>query len=313
MAEGTRALVWQRLSATEMPGIDGHGRVVRQTVLAVMIAVVLLAAGPRDGKGWSRGPRSPRVARPRLLVGVSEKGWVDVVGTCDSRGRWRSLEPKDSQVRALLPRGGKWLFYHVGEQPISAWSTALWPYTIHGGARRYAAQVSALRGAKPGKMWLAVSGAGRVDRGAVTVLPNRDDSLVQRVRERLRGSREPGVREFREAQIQQNLAADLNGDSREDRVLTLGNGNTNLVLAVLTRSDGRLVPQVLSRTVSSGEQYPDDTHVLAAEVFAIADIDGNGTREVAVSWGIPDGGGVDVYRLRENTFRREVHYWEAIA
>ena len=146
--------------------------------------------------------------------------------------------------------------------------------------------------------WLAVSGAETVDRRPVKMLPNVQDSLVGMIRSDLR---KRGMLPSGTFRVTQNVEADLDRDGKSERLVTMefaGTAARTVLAAAYGLGDGRLAVEVLAET---GHTAEDRTMV---RLLAVADINGDRVREVAVLWGIADGMGVDVFTFGRSGFRK---------
>jgi len=278
--------------------------------VAALAAVVIAVAAWAYANGvQKRSPEAGRRSRTPVFVGYGGRSIV-LTGVWSLRTGWRGTD--DPSFGAHLPRSAKWSLYHIGRVPVVTAGGA--PHTAQerSGQRYYCVDLAASADAlahAPGEPadWLAVSGPATADRRQVTVLPTTQDSLVEEVRRRL-GS--PGLWQSPHSRVVQNIALDLNGDGRQDRLVTVNNGlfgDSNFIVAAWRPGKRALRLSVLARTVTSREERPDDDRVLAARVFAVGDVNGDGLAEVAVSWGIPDGNGMDLYQFEPRGFRRVIH------
>ena len=90
-----------------------------------------------------------------------------------------------------------------------------------------------------------------------------------------------------------------------DRVLALrleGSDSTSYVVAVIDRSGGDRTASVLVAP-SVDVDYP---YMLDVTVVAVADIDGDGFKEVAVEWVMSDGYAVEIHSLSGKAFQRVI-------
>lgn len=237
-----------------------------------------------------------------ILIGWSAHGIVDVdhwqedislVGTYERARGWRQTSGK--QFARLLPAGGVWTVYELGVPPGQAVSQRAQPSSDI--ADYFVAPLKTnLRDNQPGG-WITVYGTDFVDRGDVQVLPATLDKRAEMIR---REAHRLGLWKSNKAEIKQNISVDLDGDSRMDRVLVIDSGEIGpiyLVLGAIQTKAGTF--RLTAMTQKESQQLTQWCRYFGAEVQAVADLNGDGTREIAVRVNSCDYTGLRLYAIRQ--------------
>ncbi len=257
--------------------------------------------------------RRPRTASDRtVVIGSAIPGYiretdtsrhsqyVGLAGTWGRKKSWRDLsdgELSDEAVaRRLAHKGTVWVLYHIGKPPIKVTSATpiLVPAVEEGteGDRGPSIHAPLLwvsgRVEDPDLSYLAVSGVGKIDRPSVRLLPADEQWVNDLVRKALRKlGRGP------EFTVTQNIAVDLDGDGRPDRLVAVSLGHRPLaamLLAMLDRGHGAVRTVVVRGPVDKVWSDTDQNVIVA-----VADINGDGFREIAAEVYGPDLSAYEVF------------------
>jgi hypothetical protein len=150
---------------------------------------------------------------------------------------------------------------------------------------------------EPYLVYLAVSGVGKIDRVSLRLLPPDDKWATDLVRMALR---KLGKRQ--DFKVTQNVAVDLDRDGRIDRLVAIefgGPASAPMVFAMLDRGHGVVQTVVVREAVDKvwGDTSQND-------IMAVADIDGDGFREIAVEVYGPDLSAWEVFSYDGKRFKQ---------
>ncbi len=288
---------------------------------AALIAAVLLPGYREEKREVSAAAEAPKTdvsapaQPPEKPILVGEANWgVRLIGTWTKEKGWRNasfgdlmeLLPQGGDLKDLLPQGGEWTLYHLGHAPLT---TTSGPPKLHLDERGqpwfYYTKLTK-RPPHPADRWLAVSGAPSVDRGAVEMLPNQEDLRTHWVRFDAQGQ---GYW-HRDLKILQNISVDLDGDGKPEQLVTVEEGLTygaDLIVCHSPQSSddwpplGILTEEAWQDLRSSGR--------LRAQIGAIADINGDGRREIGIKLDSYDMCGYEIHTFDGKEFRRVLHLY----
>jgi len=309
-------------------------------LLAVGLAMAMLIAGCRGGTRPSSAPsasaqkdvpqpisgraqQTPTLPKPEpdapaplaipsaeeaVLVGFLHPaipGSVSLLGWWGPKTGWqRWYAAGDLQAGEKLFRpGAVWTLYNLSCPGFPVEVTTEQPHADdYGDGTSLSAKIKRLP-ARGCRQWLAVSSPKRLARGRVRSVPATGDATTSAIRRVLR---DRGIWET-PARIVQNLAADLNHDGREERLLsvTFGEGERSQRMvfgAYRNASEGLEVAEIPGARKMSllGRSWVD--------VVAVVDIDGDGRREVAVNLPMDEYSGFEVYRFDDTGFHVVLDY-----
>ncbi len=271
-----------------------HGLALTVLLIGLVSWPILSVSGTMAPGGAARH----RLPARQVLIGYCDYRDVALIGTWSRRSGWRdpAARRSESVFRELLPRGGQWALYHTGRDPILVTTKA--PHVSlgeHGERHYYADLIKPTGDGRDSRHrdWIAVSGEYAVDRRRLDSLPNVDDEMTRAMR---RGLTEARVPVSRDARIRQNADVGLDGSGHRERLLVFAPGpqpGAALIVVGWRTAEGKLRLSIVARP---GDDLLRNEFAMA-QVLTVADINGDGRREVAVLWGIPDGMGVDLYEF----------------
>jgi len=288
-------------------GVTSAGAVL---LAAALIAAVLLPGYREEKREVSAAAQIPKTdvsapAQPPekpILVGEANSG-VDLIGTWTKEKGWRNASFGD--LKELLPQGGEWTLYHLGHAPLTTTSGPPELRLDERGQPWFYYTKLTKRPPHPADRWLAVSGAPSVDRGPVEMLPNQEDLRTHWVRFDAQGQ---GYW-HRDLKILQNISVDLDGDGKPEQLVTVEEGLTygvDLIVGHSQASDGSTGLAILTE-----EAWRDLRHfgALHARIEAIADINGDGRREIGIKLDSYDMCGYEIHTFDGKEFRRVLHFY----
>jgi hypothetical protein len=257
-------------------------------------------------------------------AGVARTGaWVQVAGRWSPNAGWHQFGDDElsdpTTARRLVPEAAKWLLYQVSQPVGSAtgeavtlvpeetevYETARGP-EIHVALHGLSARIEA-----SGLPFLAAFGVRHVDDPQVRQLALDDLAAC-----RLATEARPGRGGLSQPKVTQHLAVDLDGDRRVDRLVAADPAADGagvlpawpMVLVGLDRGRGRMDVTVLTasaeKEVRRYASDPDYPHITSACTVAVADLDGDGFREIMTEYTAPDMTGCELHSFDGKRFRR---------
>jgi hypothetical protein len=286
--------------------------IARRPRLVLTILLALLTAACAGGVAPS--PRPPHASRGRMvLVGWSVGGitgtgheHISLLGAWTPERGWRRREDED--LLKLLPRGGTWVLYATGRSPVRV-RTDRARETRGNNRVGYVSARLTTRVPLPPGMWVGALGARRARSFRVRLPEAARDRAASRILGQLRRQ---GYLQSREAALTQDIAVDLNRDGAEDRLLTVGSGLTasktgpvDLVVAAIATRGGAFRLTILTKR--AWHRMHTLSSFLSAKIVAVADINGDGRCEVALSLGGNDYAGLELYTMGSRGLSRVLY------
>ncbi len=286
---------------------------------------------PPAQKETAKTPPLTQAAGGPVLVGSVGPGkttTVTFVGAWNPKTGWRNAANAEED-KELMPDGTVWTLYGLNQPPLRVASgpvRLVWPFEhLDLPAEPEHCDVTAKLTRNPrGKYPLAVSGIDFMDEGLVRVLLPQEDPNTKRLCEYLL---ENGLVKKVE-KIHQVVRADLDGDGKEEHLVAFhGNiwayyapndeaypaNNSVIAAAHMTDSGTYRVSMLteMAQIVLRGSHF-GGRGVLGAEILAIADINGDGRREVVISTNGADWWAFEVYAFDGKRFQKVLFfggYW----
>ncbi|NIM06841.1 MAG: hypothetical protein GTO55_09900, partial [Armatimonadetes bacterium] len=286
-------------------------------------------------KETAKTPPLTQAAGGPVLIGTVRGSEIRLAGVWQPKTGWRSAANADED-KELMPDGTVWTLYSLDERqqavfnvvsgvvpPVKATSGP--PHIkprydpVHMKNRAEDFCVSAELGSPPeGEYPLAVSGVDFIDERPVRVLPRGVDYITNQVCEYLV---EEGPFK-RPKRIHQVLRADLDGDDEEEHLVTVrGHApayyepedriivcSNYAIAAAHRKQSGGYAISVLTQTSQDILRGAYGSGVEHAEILAIADINGDGRREVAISTKGSDWWAFEVYAFDGSQFRQVLFF-----
>ncbi|NIM06840.1 MAG: hypothetical protein GTO55_09895 [Armatimonadetes bacterium] len=264
-------------------------------------------------------PQTKKTEAPVLAGFASVLSGVTLVGIWEAKTGWRHAT-NAYEDKELMPEGTVWTLYGLGLPPRRTTSEAprveprYRPDFMSNDPEDFEVEAELPSHNKDGYP-LAVSGVDLMDKRPVRVLPPQEDPDTNRLCKYLL---ENGLVKKVE-KIHQVVRADLDGDGKEEHLVTLEGatwvyyapmdtagvgGSTSVIAVAHTTDSGTYRVSALTEMAQSVLRGSDfyGAGVVDAEILAIADINGDGWREVAISTNGMDWWKFEVYAFDGNRF-----------